>query len=277
MKHFLVTLLVISPLFLLTELSFTQQAEKPSKSGLVFAYASTARHLIAVDDDLNAAQARRLTKAICPTRKIASEVSMTTSGNAESGARTAFEYDASSDVPAGNYCLLVDENAHPQLFAWGSGDEPLLLPEKACRGEVTQAAERLTGRTMRTCYLIGGYGTGRLDLVEYVSDSPANRLVALLLSDYSLDSTRYSIARFPANSPIWSSEKDGKFYPERFRHLFTISDDPDSKLWTVAVDWAGPSGHELTLYQPVGNEMRPLLVNHDAVRRKPAADDIASR
>jgi hypothetical protein len=275
MKHFLLTLLVISPLFLLTELSFT--AEKPSKSGLVFAYASSARHLVAVDDDLNASQARRLTKAICPTSKIASEVSLTTSGNAESGARAPFEYDAINDVPVGNYCLLVDEKAHPQLFAWGSGDEPLLLPENACRGEITQAAERLTGRTMRTCYLIGGYGTGHLDLVEYVSDSPANRLVALLLTDYSLDRTKYSIARFPANSPIWSREKNGKFHPERFRHLFTISHDPDSKLWTVAVDWAGPSGHVLTLFRPVGSEMRPLLVNHDAVHRKKAADDIASR
>jgi hypothetical protein len=97
------------------------------------------------------------------------------------------------------------------------------------------------------------------------------------MTDYSLDSARYSIARFPANNPIWSREKDDKFHPERFRHLFTISDDPDSKLWTVAVDWAGPSGHELTLYQPVGSEMKPLLVNHDSVHRKYAADDVASR
>jgi len=257
----------------LTGISFPQQFKKSSRPLGVFAFANSPRHLTAISNDLDASQARRLTKAVCPTNKISAGVSLTMRGNA---ARSAFEYDANSDVPAGNYCLLVDEQAHPNVFTWGSGDEPILLNEKACLGQITQAAEHLTGRTARTCYLIGGYGTGRVDLIEFVSDTPGDRLVGLLMTDESLDGSSYSIVRFSANSPIWSLEKDGKFHPERFHHLFTTSDDPDSNLWTIAVDWAGPSEHVLTLYQPKGEELIPLLVNRDSSRRAKIAESEAA-
>ena len=270
MRH---CLLAVPLLVLLTGISFPQQFKKSSRPLGVFAFAYSPRHLVAVSNDLDATQARRLTKAVCPTSKISAEVSLTMRGNA---ARSAFEYDANSDVPAGNYCLLVDEQAHPSLFTWGSGDEPILKNEKACLGQITQAAERLTGRIARTCYLIGVYGTGRVDLIEFVSDTPEDRLVGLLMTDESLDGSGSSIVQFLASSPVWSRERDGKFHPERFRHLFTISDDPDSNLWTIAVDWADPSEHVLTLYQPKGAELIPLLVNRDSSRRAKIAESEAA-
>ena len=240
-----------------------------------FAYAANARRLIVVAKDVNESQARLLTKAVCPTDKITAKVTLrpVNQGSPVSG----FQYDADRDLPAGNYCLLVDDKAHPKVFVWGSGDEPLLVGERACLGEITQAAKRLTGRTPRTCYLTGVYGTGRVDLVEFASESPDDRLAVLMVTDESpVDGSRYSLARFPASSPVWTMEKDGKFHPERFRHLFTISKDPESNLWLFAVDWAGPAGHDLTLYQPVGNELRPVVMTHDASHGKKPAADLAS-
>jgi len=241
-----------------------------------FAYATDTRHLLVVAKDIEESQAVVLTKAVCPTNKITAKVTLSVV-NRTSGL-SGFQYNAESDLPAGNYCLLVDDKAHPKLFIWGSGDEPLLLAERACLGETMRAAERLTGRTARTCYLIGGYGTGRVYLVEFASNSPDDRLAVLLVTDESpIDGPRYWTARFPANSPVWTMEKDGKFHFERFRYLFTISNDPDSNLWLFAVDWAGPADHDLTLFQPNGNELRPIVVNHDAAHRKRPTADIASK
>ena len=88
-----------------------------------------------------------------------------------------------------------------------------------------------------------------MELIEYAYDSLEDRLATLMVIDYSLvgGPSRYSIVRFPAGSPVWETEKDGKFHPERFRHLFTISDDPDSEVPSVAIEWAGPAGSDLML------------------------------
>jgi hypothetical protein len=140
--------------------------------------------------------------------------------------------------------LLVDSNAHQKLFRWVAGDSNVLVHEKKCLNEIAEQAESLTGRKLASCYLIGGYGNGRLELIEYVYDSPDDRWAVLIVIDDSLvgGPTRYSIVRFPADSPVWATEKDGKFHPERFRHLFTIREDPDSEVWLVAIEWAGPAG-----------------------------------
>jgi len=98
------------------------------------------------------------------------------------------------------------------------------------------------------------------------------------VEDYSTfgGPSTYSIARFPSGSPVWVTEKDSKFHPERFRHLFTISDDPDSGMWLFAIEWTGSAGTELILYQPVGTELRPILVNHDTSHHENQNADVAS-
>ncbi|MFZ0479625.1 MAG: hypothetical protein WAL71_10780 [Terriglobales bacterium] len=258
-------------------LSFSQQAGKHTVPEGVFAYAINARRLIAVDKDLEESNARLLAKAVCPTHAITSAVSLSAIGKAGNGATPGFQYESESDVPAGSYCLLVDPKAHEKLFVWGSADSPLLMREKKCPEDIAKQAEGLTGRKVASCDLIGSYGTGKVELVEYAHESPADRLAALMVIDHSMaDGPRYSIARFPAGSSVWTAETDGTFHPERFRYLFTVSDDPDSELWSVAIEWAGPAGHDLTLYQPVGSELKPLILTHDSSRHeKSAAADIA--
>lgn len=260
---------------LYTGLSFSQQAKTQTTPEGVFAYAINARQLIAIDKDVGESSARLLTEAVCPTHAVTSAVSLSAIGKAANDRRSGYQYESDSDVPAKSYCLLVDAKAHEKLFIWGSGESPLLRHEKKCLADIEKQAVTLTGRKVDSCYHIGGYGTGRVELVEYAYESPDDRLAALMVIDDSMvDSSRYSIARFPAGSAVWTSEKDGRFHPERFRYLFTISDDPDSELWSVAIEWAGPAGHDLTLYQPAGNELKPLIVTHDSSRheRSEAAD-----
>jgi hypothetical protein len=256
---------------------FGQEPNKPAPYDGAFAYAINTRQLVTISKDVNESNARLLTKAICPTHSISSAIRLAPLTNKDDAGRTIFQYDADSEIPAGNYCLLVDSKAHQKLFTWGSGDTPEFLYEKKCFSETAEQAESLTGRKIASCYLIGGYGTGRLELIEYASDSPRERLAALMVIDYSPidERSRYSIIRFPAASAIWRTEKDGKFHPERFRHLFTISDDPGSQVWLVALEWAGPAGRDLTLYQPVGTELRPILVNHDSSHHDKQSSDIA--
>ena len=260
-----------------TCLSFGQESKKTTSFDGVFAYAIDSRQLVTISKDVNESSARLLTKAVCPTNAISSAIILSRIKNTDGAGRSSFRYDADSEVPAGNYCLLVDSNAHQKLFTWGTGDSDVILHEKKCLNEIAEQAESLTGRKIASCYLIGGYGNGRLELIEYAYDSPSDRLAALMVIQYSpVDGSRYSMARFPASSPVWTMEKDGKFHPERFRHLFTISDDPDSEVWLVAIEWAGPAGRDLLLYQPVGTELRPILINHDSSHHQRHISDIAS-
>lgn len=261
-----------------TCLLFCQELNKATPFDGVFAYAINTRQLVTISKDVNESSARLLTKAVCPTHAISSVISLSRIKNTGGAGRSAFQYDADSEVPAGNYCLLVDSNAHQKLFTWGTGDSDVLVPEKKCLNEIAEPAERLTGRKVVSCYLLGGYGNGRLELIEYAYASPDDRLAALMVIDDSIvgSPTRSSIVRFPATSPVWTTEKDGKFHPERFRHLFTISDDPDSEVWLVAIEWAGPAGSDLLLYQPVGTELRPVLINHDSSHHQKQSADIAS-
>jgi hypothetical protein len=261
-----------------TRLSFSQESKKTTPFDGVFAYAINSRQLVTISKDVNESNAGRLTKAVCPTHAISSAISLAAVKNTGSAGDPHFQYDAESEVPAGNYCLLVDSNVHQKLFTWGSGDSPVLVHEKKCLDDIARQAEGLTGRKVASCYLIGEYGTGRAELIEYVSDSQEDRLAAVMVIDDSLvgGPSRYSIVRFPASSPVWTTEKDGRFHPEHFRHLFTISDDPDSESWSVAIEWTGSTGNELMLYQPVRTELRPILVNHDTSHHENKNADIAS-
>ena len=256
-------------------MSFAQQSQKTAAFDGVFAYAVNSRQLVTISKDVNESNARLLTKAVCPTHATRSAISLAAVQKAGRSGSPRFQYDADSEVPAGNYCLLVDSNAHQKLFTWGTGDSDVILHEKKCNNEIAEQAETLTGRKVASCYLMGG-GNGRLELIEYASDSPSDRLAALMVIQYSpVEGSRYSIARFPASSPVWTMEKDGKFHPERFRHLFTISDDPDSDVWLPAIEWAGPAGSDLTLYQSVGSELRPVLANHDSSHHENQNADVA--
>jgi len=259
-------------------LLFCQEPEKTTPFDGVFAYAINTRQLVTIGKDVNESNARLLTKAVCPTHAISSAIRFAPVRNTDGARRSGFQYDADNEVPAGNYCLLVDSNAHQKLFASGSGDSSVLLHEKKCLDDIAKQAESLTGRKVASCYLIGGYGTGRMELIEYAYDSQDDRLAALMVIDDSVvgGPSRYSIVRFPSGSPVWATEKDGKFHPERFRQLFTISDDPDSEVWLVAIEWAGPAGSDLMLYQSVGTELRPILVNHDSSHHQKQNTDIAS-
>ena len=256
-----------------TCLLFCQDATKAASYDGVFAYAINTRQLVTTSKDVNESNARLLTKAMCPTHSTSSAISLAALKNKDDASKTIFQYDADSEIPAGDYCLLVDSTAHQKLFMWGYEH----FHERKCLSEISEQAESLTGRKVASCYLIGGYGTGRLELIEYAYDSPSERLAALMVIDYSImgEPSRYSIIRFPAASAIWTTEKDGKFHPERFRHLFTISDDPNSHVWLVAIEWKGPKGSDLTLYQSVGTELRPILVNHDSFHHDKQSSDIA--
>lgn len=274
-KAALFTFLMVLPF---TDLSFSQQTKEPIPPLGVFAYATNARHLVAIDENLDESNARSLTKAVCPTHAITSPISLTPANRGGRDAGSRFQYDAGNDVPSQNYCLLVDSKTHENLFVWGTGDPPRLLHEKKCLNDIAKAAEGLTGRKVASCYVIGLYGTGRVELVEYAYESADDRLVALMVIDDSMDDgPRYSITRFPADSPVWTTDNDGKFHPERFRHLFTISDDPDSKLWSIAIEWQGHTGRDLTLYRPAGNELTPVIVNHHFFSQKTPSSDIALR
>lgn len=123
-------------------------------------------------------------------------MSLSAIGKADNDARSGFQYESDSAVPTKSCCLLVDPKAHEKLFVWGSGDSPLLRHEKKCFDDIAEQAEGLTGRKIASCYLIGSYGTRRVELVEYAYESPDDRLAALMVIGHSmLDCFRYSIAR----------------------------------------------------------------------------------
>ena len=254
----LVTLLTV----LFSGLSFCQQTEKTSAPSGVFAYAINSRHVIAIDKDTDESKARILTKAFChgyPTMSAVSLAAISKHGEGVAG----FQYVADG-VPANSYCFLVDSKTSG-LRVWGYAEPPVLVHEKRCLDDIARNAKALTGREAASCYLIGVYGTAKLELLEFVSTSPGDQLAVLMVIDDSMaKGQRYSIARFPAGDRVWTTDNDGKFHPERFRHLFTLIDDPDAERSWVAIEWSGPAGNDLILYQPVGSELKPVTINHDS-------------
>src|SRR5215467_9714933 len=99
-------------------MSFAQQSQKTAKFDGVFAYAINSRQLVTIGK-VNESNARLLTRAICPTHATSSAISLAAVQNI---GIAGVQYDADREVPDGNYCLLVNSTAHPELFTWGSGD-----------------------------------------------------------------------------------------------------------------------------------------------------------
>ena len=77
--------------------------------------------------------------------------------------------------------MLVDSNAHPKLFRWVAGDSNVLVHENKCLHEIAEQAESFTGRKIASWRLIGGYGNGIMELIEYVYDSPDDRWAVLIV------------------------------------------------------------------------------------------------
>jgi len=211
---------------------------------------------------LSESHARELAWAVCPSTVTA------VSFVADTSVSGGYSYDTTESVPQGSHCLLIDATSHNAMFYWERGAEPQLT-KRVCVLGFPQAAEALTGRKVDSCYLIGGYGTGSVELIEYSHQSPKDALAALLVDNLdtpTAEGPQYWIAKFPAGETGWASN-DGKFHPEQFQHLFTMIDDkpngPTANVCFVGIEWDGPARAELMLYRPVGNELRPVLVNHD--------------
>lgn len=259
--------------------SFSQQTQMAYPPVGTFARAINAKQLIAIGD-IDPSMARQLTKAVCPTAA-ATFLSVAVKENSPDGnSQPVFETDG--EVLPGNYCLL-SEAQHAPSFMWGplKDESRVLVKEKRCLQEISTAAEDLTGRKPATCFMLGGYGTGRIELVDYARGSQEPPLAGLMIiSDSIVDGTHtYSLAKFSAGNPIWASELDGNFHPERFRYLFTISTshDPNNEIWFTALEWDGPKGTDLVLFQPVGNALKPILVNHDRAIHRIQDPEIALR
>jgi hypothetical protein len=241
-----------------------QSQKKDAASRWSFAYARTATRLVTLvlPDRLSESDARELAWAVCASTVTAA------SFVADTSVSCGYSYDTAESVPQGSHCLLIDATSHNAMFYWNRGAEPELVRRVCVRG-FPQAAEALTGRKVDSCYLIGGYGTGAVELIEYTHQSPKDLLAALLVDNLGTpptDGFQYWIAKFPVSGTGWANN-DGKFYPEQFQHLFTIIDDqpkaPTTNVRFVGIEWDGPQGAELILYRPVGNELKPVIVNHD--------------
>jgi hypothetical protein len=262
MKEIALVALVLTVLF--SGLSFSQQTEKTTAPSGVFAYASNSRQVIVIDKDTDESKARILTRAFCHGYPTMSAVSLAAISKGHSEGAAGFQYVADS-VPANSYCFLVDSKTSEELRLWGYAESPVVVHEKRCLDDIARNAKALTGREAASCYLIGVYGTAKLELLEFVSKSPDDQLAVLMVIDDSMaKGQRYSIARFPAGDRVWTTDNDGKFHPERFRHLFTLIDDPDAERSWVAIEWCGPAGNDLILYQPVGSELKPVIISNDS-------------
>jgi hypothetical protein len=264
----LVLVLVLGPF------SFSQQPSGDA-APMVFAYAINARELVPVGD-IEPSAARSLTKAACSTAL----VSIALKQDSVNG-KSRLVYETDEEIPSGDYCLLGGAKPHELSFVWGSPmDKPrTLVREKKCLREISNAAEDLTGRKAAACSILGGYGTGRIELVDFAQSSEKSPLASLMIIRHSLvdDTQIYSQATFPANSAVWTAEHDGNFRPERFRHLFTVSlsPDPNNGDWFTAIEWDGPKGTDLVLYEPVGDVLKPIVANHDRATHKVEDADIA--
>ena len=242
--------------------------DQTQEKGLVarwsFAYARTATQLVTLvpQDGLSQSQARELTWAVCPSKVTAVDFA------ADTPASGGYRYTATASVPLGSHCLLIDSTSHNAMFYWHPGPEPQTT-KRACVLGFAEAAEALTGRKVDSCYFIGAYGTGSVELIEFTHQTPKDVLAALVVDNLRTpppNDPQYWIAKFPAGKLGWASN-DGRFHPEQFQHLFTIIDDSRNETSTnvrfVGIEWDGPEGAELILYRPVGNELKPVIVNHD--------------
>jgi hypothetical protein len=259
-------LTTVSAVLLTSLLSAQEQPQKKdTASRWVFADARTATQLVTLvqQDGLPPSHARELTWAICPATVTA--VSLAPDGPLSG----TYSYNATESVPLGSHCLLIDSPSHEAIFSWGGGSEPSPV-KRACAMGFPQAAEALTGRKVDSCYLIGAYGTGAVELIEYTRTSPEDGLAALLVDNLRTPTgdPQYWIATFPAGETGWASNA-GQFHPEQFQHLFTLIDDgpndPSTNVRFVGVEWDRPEGAELILYRPVGNELKEVIVNYEPV------------
>lgn len=239
------------------------QAQAKDAPGWVFAYAQTETQLIPVSN-LDEAVANRLSWAICE-EKVARVSRVAASRKSD-----AYQYHAAEGIPVGNYCLLVDSASHDGMFFWG-WSEPSGA-RFACVKGFTEAAEELAGRKVDSCYFIGGHGAGAVEIIQYKNQSPTDRLAALIVDDFRdpLDH-RYWMAKFPASDKGWLGPDNGNFHSEKFRYLFTIVDDTSatggdgSPVRFVGIERETPDGVDLTLYRPVGKQLKPVVTNHHSL------------
>jgi hypothetical protein len=194
---------------------------------MVFAYAINARELVPVGD-IEPSAARSLTKAACSTAL----VSIALKQDSVNG-KSRLVYETDEEIPSGDYCLLGGAKPHELSFVWGSPmDKPrTLVREKKCLREISNAAEDLTGRKAAACSILGGYGTGRIELVDFAQSSEKSPLASLMIIRHSL------------------------------------VDD--------TIEWDGPKGTDLVLYEPVGDVLKPIVANHDRATHKVEDADIA--
>jgi len=242
-----------------------QAQTKDAAAGWVFAYAQTETQLVPVGRGLDEAAANSLTWAIC--EEIVTRVSLVATGRTSD----AYQYQAAESLPIGTYCLLVDSASHDGMFFWG-WSEPSGA-RFACVKGFSEAGEELAGRKVDSCYFIGGHGAGAVEIIQYKNQSPTDRLAALVVDDFrdTLDH-RYWMAKFPASDKGWLSPDNGNFHPEKFHYLFTIIDDTTdtngdgSPMRFVGIERETSDGVDLTLYKPVGNQLKPVVANHHALQ-----------
>ena len=246
-----------------------EQAQKKATLEWVFAYAQ-GETLVPVGP-LDGAAANRLTWAICAdvVTRIAALAPTRASGGLE---HSAYQYRAARNLPTGAYCLLVDSASHDGMFVWGGLEPSAARP--ACVAGFPEAAEQLAGRKVASCYLIGGHGAGAAEVVLYKEQSPTDHLAALVVDDFRDPfDHHYWMVKFPASDPGWSGKGNDNFHPERFRLLFTTVDDPTSnngetsQVRLVAIERKTSEGADLTLYRPVGNQLKPVVTNHHSFRQ----------
>jgi hypothetical protein len=242
-----------------------QAQAKDAPAGWVFAYAQTETQLVPVSN-LDEAVANRLSWAIC--EEIVTRVSRVSASRTSE----AYQYKAAESMPVGSYCLLVDSASHDGMFFWG-WTEPSGA-EFACVKGFTEAAEQLAGRKVDSCYFIGGHGAGAVEIIQYKNQSPTDRLAALVVDDFRdpLDH-HYWMAKFPASDKGWLGPDNGNFHPEKFHYLFTIIDDTPaiggdgSPVRFVGIERETSDGVDLVLYKPVGNQLKPVVVNHHSLQK----------
>ncbi len=264
-----------STVFLLLAVCFNalllaqEQGQAKATPEWVFAYAE-GQMLVPVGP-LDGAAASRLTWAICAD--VATRIAAVAPTRPGDGLEhSAHQYRAARSLPAGAYCLLIDSASHDGMFVWGGMEPSAARP--ACVAGFPEAAEQLAGRKVASCYFIGGHGAGAAEVVLYKEQSPTDHLAALIVDD-SRDpfDHHYWMVKFPASDQGWAGKDNGNFHPEQFRLLFTTVDDAvsnngeTSQVRFVAIERTSSDGADLTLYRPVGNQLRPVVTNHRSFRQ----------
>jgi hypothetical protein len=233
------------------------QPRKTDPSDWVFAFSETENRLVTLGS-IDESVARLLTLAVCSKPLKLTSIRITGSKQSSVVEGTVYEYESDEGIAAGDYCLLNDNSP----FLWGRNAETP-PPRHTCMMGFAKAAGDLAGRKVDSCYLLGPYGTGFLELVEFQQESSEGRLAALLLSGEgeTPDERRYWAIKFPSNDKIWTG-RDRSLRPERFQYLFTMLNDSKSEVAFIGVEWDGPDGAYLTLYRPVGKELKPIVENY---------------